>query len=169
MWRAIWNGPFYIGPLERPVSVGDVLMKVLETLWRTGLVIIGLAATALVLLLAWTWKTSEEQKRALEQMQISVRYDPDICGADRPLVVTFTNDGRRKITSVSYSVGILDSSGRDVAPAHFLYISFPEEVAGRSFETDCLTPWQTNYGSDAYFAGYPQPTTFSARVNSARY
>jgi hypothetical protein len=169
MWRSIWNGPFYIGPLERPISVGDVLMKVLETLWRTGLVIVGLATTLLVLVLGWTWKTSEDQKRALQQIQISVRYAPDICGEDRPLLVTLTNDGRQKVSSLSYSVSISDASGRDVAPAHFLYISFSEEVPGRSFKTDCLTPWQNAYGSDAYFAGYPQPATLSARVNSARY
>lgn len=169
MWRAIWNGPFYIGPLERPVSVGDVMMKVLETLWRTALVVIGLATTVMLLFLGWSWKTSEDQKRALAQMQISVRYAPDYCGAGKPLLITLTNDGRRKISSASYSVRISDSSGRDVAPAHFLWIEFSEAVPGRSATKDCLTPWQNNYGGDAYFAGYPQPTTFSARINSARY
>lgn len=40
--RAVWDGPFYIGPLSRPVSVGDVLLKTLETLWRAILSIVAL-------------------------------------------------------------------------------------------------------------------------------
>ena len=31
---AIWNGPFYVGKLTQPVSVGDVLLKILEVVWR---------------------------------------------------------------------------------------------------------------------------------------
>ena len=31
---AIWNGPFDVGKLTQPVSVGDVLLKILEVLWR---------------------------------------------------------------------------------------------------------------------------------------
>jgi hypothetical protein len=39
---AIWNGPFHIGKLTRPVSVGDVLLKFLEVLWRTVVAIVGI-------------------------------------------------------------------------------------------------------------------------------
>lgn len=41
----IWNGPFHIGPLTRPVSVGDVLIKILETLWRAVIAILTLAGS----------------------------------------------------------------------------------------------------------------------------
>jgi hypothetical protein len=38
--RVIWNGPFYIGPLVQPVSLGSALMKVLEVWWRALLIVL---------------------------------------------------------------------------------------------------------------------------------
>lgn len=40
--KSIWNGPFYIGKLAQPVSVGDVLLKIMEVLWRGIITIVGL-------------------------------------------------------------------------------------------------------------------------------
>lgn len=40
--QAIWNGPFFVGKLAQPVSVGDVLLKILEVLWRGLIAIVGL-------------------------------------------------------------------------------------------------------------------------------
>lgn len=51
--RAIWNGPFYIGPLSRPVSVGDVLLKALETLWRAILSMVVLLIAGGLGIAAW--------------------------------------------------------------------------------------------------------------------
>lgn len=42
--RSIWNGPFYVGKLVQPVSVGDVFLKILEVLWRALVVIVGIVA-----------------------------------------------------------------------------------------------------------------------------
>lgn len=39
---ALWNGPFHVGPLERPVSTGDAILKILETAWRAGLLLIAI-------------------------------------------------------------------------------------------------------------------------------
>jgi len=40
--RSIWNGPFHVGKLAQPISVGDVLLKILEVLWRLVISIIAL-------------------------------------------------------------------------------------------------------------------------------
>lgn len=40
--RLVWNGPFHIGKLSPPVSVGDALLKMLETAWRLILTVVGL-------------------------------------------------------------------------------------------------------------------------------
>lgn len=42
---AIWNGPFFVGKLTQPVSVGDVLLKILEVLWRAIILIIVLGVS----------------------------------------------------------------------------------------------------------------------------
>lgn len=39
------NGPFHIGRLTPPAALGDALLKLLETIWRTVLIItLGLVA-----------------------------------------------------------------------------------------------------------------------------
>ena len=53
--RAIWNGPFYAGPLVRPVSVGDAILKLLETIWRASVAIIALAAGLGAVALGWVY------------------------------------------------------------------------------------------------------------------
>jgi sugar phosphate permease len=36
---AVWNGPFHVGPLVRPVSVGDAIMTICQTAWRAAVVV----------------------------------------------------------------------------------------------------------------------------------
>jgi hypothetical protein len=43
--QSIWNGPFFVGKLTQPVSVGDVLLKILEVLWRAIISMIGLGVS----------------------------------------------------------------------------------------------------------------------------
>lgn len=42
--QSVWNGPFYVGKLTQPVSVGDVLLKILEVLWRGTIAIVVIIA-----------------------------------------------------------------------------------------------------------------------------
>lgn len=48
--KSIWNGPFYVGKLTQPVSVGDVLLKILEVLWRAiiSIVVLGLSVAGYI-------------------------------------------------------------------------------------------------------------------------
>jgi hypothetical protein len=47
---AIWNGPFHVGKLAQPVSVGDVLLKILEVLWRAiiSIIVLGVSVAGYV-------------------------------------------------------------------------------------------------------------------------
>jgi hypothetical protein len=51
--RAVWNGPFHIGKLSRPVSVGDVLLKMLETMWRGAIGLIGVVVSVVAAYALW--------------------------------------------------------------------------------------------------------------------
>jgi hypothetical protein len=44
-----WNGPFYLGPLTKPVAATDALMKILEVIWKFGFV----AMCGLILVAIW--------------------------------------------------------------------------------------------------------------------
>jgi hypothetical protein len=53
--RSIWDGPFFIGKLTQPVSIGDVLLKTLEVLWRVAITLIGLAIVTGTALMAYAY------------------------------------------------------------------------------------------------------------------
>lgn len=49
MWKKIWKGPFYVGRRPRPLSFGDIIMKMMEKLWRWAILLL----IALAALFAW--------------------------------------------------------------------------------------------------------------------
>lgn len=51
--RAVWNGPFHVGKISRPVSVGDALLKLLETLWRAAVAAVAIILTIIATIWAW--------------------------------------------------------------------------------------------------------------------
>ena len=53
--QSIWNGPFFVGKLTQPVSVGDVLLKMLEVLWRGLVAIVGLMLGTAVSIAAYVY------------------------------------------------------------------------------------------------------------------
>lgn len=114
--RMAWNGPFYIGRIERPASVGDVLMKFLETAWRTVVLIALLALAAIAATGLWYEIISPKLFPPLEkQLKISARWDdgktPDIpggknfrCTPDYPVLITIENEGKQAVGAVSFDV-----------------------------------------------------------------
>lgn len=91
--RVIWNGPFYIGQLSRPVSVGEVLLKCLETIWRIiilAAVIVSIVAASLAF-----WATVLEPRlfpRAEKFVRIAAAFDDG--AAPEPPAMIF-QDGER--------------------------------------------------------------------------
>lgn len=124
--RSIWNGPFHIGPLASPVSVGDVLLKVLQTAWRA----IVLSALVLLLLVAlvlgavaWEDHLKDKFFPPLETVvSAEVRHysDPGIsrilenadgtanvafpCMNEYPLSVTFSNGSDRPVGRLAFAI-----------------------------------------------------------------
>ena len=139
MWRAVWNGPFYVGPLTRPISVGDVLMKLLETLWRAAVIMV--AAVAALLAMLWTQdkRASDARDKALRNTTVAASYDPDTCGFARPIKVLVTNTGKRPLSYVSYEVMILSGAGgQNLAPTSLSNLSVTDVPAGMRKRV-CLT------------------------------
>lgn len=118
--RRVWNGPFYIGKLEQPATVGDVLLKVLETLWRAFLVLIALSLLFLFLTLAWYGVLSPTLFPPLSKsITISATYDAGIapivylgpkpskpfrCTKDYPIKIEFHNTSRTTVRSVAFDI-----------------------------------------------------------------
>jgi hypothetical protein len=123
---AIWNGPFHIGPLQQPVSVGDVLLKLLETAWRLVVAVIALALA--IAIAATVWSTVIAPKffpSAASKISVIAEYDdgtkplppapvplpgqvappkPYRCNKDYPIKVTFQNNSERPINVYGFSL-----------------------------------------------------------------
>lgn len=116
--RKVWNGPFFIGTLTRPVSLGDALLKALETLWRTAVLLIALVALAALALALWLQAIQPVFFPSLEKRILAtVSYDdgstplppsfgkkPFRCDADYPLKITFTNLSDVTVGTLNFSI-----------------------------------------------------------------
>lgn len=119
--RAVWNGPFYVGPLERPVSVGDVLLKTLETIWRTILVVVGTLITVAIAIYLWVevvgpalFPPLQTEIRAAAYFDDGTAPAPPALGAEKqvpfrcttefPVKTVFTNDSEKAIGQLSFSI-----------------------------------------------------------------
>lgn len=100
--RAVWNGPFYIGKLVRPVSLGDVAMKVLETIWRG--VILFLAAIAVVIAVAVAWDARPTPPSLAEQIVGTASLGNRDCDATYPLHVALKNNSKQRVGTINFRV-----------------------------------------------------------------
>jgi hypothetical protein len=124
--RSVWNGPFYIGPLARPVSVGEVLLKLLETLWRAALSIIVLVVIVVAGVLVWVQFLQPALFPALaSQIIATASFDdgtapappsigegearPFRCSPDYPVKILFQNTSDRTVRHLSFSIRATES------------------------------------------------------------
>jgi hypothetical protein len=52
--RYVWNGPFYVGQLTQPISLGSAFLKLLEVLWRFVVLAVTSAFIAWAIYTAWS-------------------------------------------------------------------------------------------------------------------
>lgn len=99
--RKIWNGPFYVGRLERPITFGEALLKLLEVAWRIVVTIVGsaiAAGLALYLVITWWPKLFPPLNKRLVTI---AQYDPRSCAKGFPVLVTIRNPTKTTIGSVN--------------------------------------------------------------------
>ena len=126
--RAIWNGPFHMGALSRPVSVGDVLLKLLETMWRAIVALITLLVVGGLVIAAWVLVVEPTFFPPLQSKIVaSASYDDGIsplppvirtvtdvprkgapppfrCTKEYPVKVLFTNTSGKLVSQLSFSI-----------------------------------------------------------------
>jgi hypothetical protein len=114
--KGVWNGPFYVGKLARPASLGDVLLKVLETLWRTLVLMLAVPcfAGALYALNAYfiepvffpplSSKVAATAAYGDGFPVAVVNGKPFKCDEIYPVRVSFTNNSTKRVSRISFSV-----------------------------------------------------------------
>lgn len=152
-----WNGPFHIGPLRQPVSLGDVLLKVLETLWRAVMTLVYLAVVVAVVALLWSYIIQPKFfPPATKYAGVIVTFDdgsdrfvspppmtnintralgstpsqaekPARCTADYPLKVSIWNTGSKPIQDVAVRV-VGKADGVTTAIVDEPYLTIPRVI-----------------------------------------
>ena len=188
-WLKIaWNGPFHVGELRQPVSVGDVLLKLLETLWRTFMTIVYLAAA--VALLGFLWAVVLEPRifppakkfvlaeavfddgtdRTVPPPRITIypigeKPPPEVkpfrCSPGYPLKVMFWNNGKSAVQDVSVSV-TGTSEGNTTAFVDLPYLRLPRIIGPK-------LGWQTCYAIGPTREPDPATLSYKATVIDATY
>ena len=183
---AIWNGPFHIGKLSQPASIGDVLLKILETLWRFAIALLSLGMLLGAGLAAWI-KVIEPIifPPAKSKIDILAEYDdgtnyytiveppsssrtkslpkkPFRCSLGYPIKVSFYNNSNKPITRVNFSLeaNLKESSRNFISAADAM--SFDGIIGPRS-------GWMTCYSAQFEPAVDRAKLRFKASVWSAEY
>lgn len=165
--RAVWNGPFHIGKLERPVSMGDAVMKVLETAWRAVVLAVAAYAAFIAAIFFMAWREEQRRESRIASIAIDARADFANCPTSNPIRVTIRNRGKVKLARVYYQVNITDPARElGIAPPHFSYLETKKSIEPGSGLTVCLNPNVTPYGDAIQWDGLREGLIISARVQS---
>lgn len=184
---AMWNGPFYIGPLARPVSVGDVLMKLLETTWRGGLVLAAAAGVLSVVVVvseamqadeanpydAHTAAAMYESLTLSEQMSGRAVFDRAACpDVAKPLRISLTNGSTENVGLIVYAVDIREAGRSTVLNSQAKTIH-GEDQDQLWFSDTIMAPGQTETTCSPMpkLAGRPsgeRPLTYTVRISDAQ-
>lgn len=110
--HAIWNGPFYIGNIEKPVKLGDVALKLLETVWRGGVLVCVAVLVTLGVNIALDLKKQWDTEKMLNRdpavsedgrLRLAVTYPDSDCDKDKPIRVKILNLSNDKIFQYNWS------------------------------------------------------------------
>lgn len=97
--RKTWAGPFYAGPLTHPVTVGDALLKLFQTLWHACVVVV----VGGCILFTAVWVSVQMQPPPLaSKIHGSALVDVKTCGNHKPLLVTFYNGNGVAIQDIAF-------------------------------------------------------------------
>lgn len=160
--RLVWNGPFHVGPLSSPVSLGDALLKILQTVWRAAVLLTAILLLLLTIVLgaiAWEDHLKERVFPPLAaSVSVEVRHysDPDIpvllenpdgtanlampCMKEYPLSVSFYNGSDEPLSRIFFAI-------RGYVPGRTSNVL----IAADELEADALIlpgrKWQTCYSA----------------------
>jgi hypothetical protein len=157
---AIWRGPFAIGPLTRPVSVGDALAKVLEVCWK--LVLILACSVAAIVAFAVGQPALENTFRTdlTKKVTMSLVLDPKECSAQgSPLKATITNNSRASLGRVTFHIGVREVNHSTDLNAGALESYSDVVLAPKYWQTRCYPLPETN-------AAAGSPLAFSAELRA---
>jgi hypothetical protein len=104
-FKAIWRGPFFVGPLARPISLGDALAKLFEVFWKGGVLLICGILAILAATIGWPEIDRYTHTDLTKKVEVAVSWDPKVCSQrDLPLKVVISNNSKLEIGRVGFHI-----------------------------------------------------------------
>lgn len=97
--RAIWRGPFFIGPHSQPISLGAALLRILEVIWKFGIAVLIAGAVALALAAVGALISRTLNPTLESQLAGEARFDQELCTKEFPIAVIIRNNSKRSLAS----------------------------------------------------------------------
>lgn len=88
----IWGGPFRTPPLQHPITVGWVLLKLFETIWRLLLIVVIVA----VLVGGWAWYSQSHPLASQVEVDVA-QYSPECKDPEYPVRVVVRNNSKKTL------------------------------------------------------------------------
>ena len=102
---SLWRGPFAAPPISNPVTVGWVFLKILETIWKGGLLIFAVGAAIVGVILAWPILFPPPTATTT----VSISYRPLNCTASFPFLVDVRNGRGDYLGKVELTLNAYDA------------------------------------------------------------
>lgn len=156
----VWGGPFRTPPLQHPITVGWVLLKILETIWRLVLVI-ALVAAAIG---GFVWYSQENPLSSKVKVELNRPY-PACTDPKYPVSVTLTNKTGKTLGEIDVAFHLYER-GRtvDVASYSSRNIELRDIVPAGHWVRYCFRMPQSEAGSDGPFTVVAE-VTYAAKVS----
>lgn len=91
----IWGGPFRTPPLQHPITVGWVLLKLLETIWRLLLIVVILAA----LVGGWAWYSQSNPLSSQVKVEVA-QNSPDCKDPEYPVRIVVKTESKKTLGEI---------------------------------------------------------------------
>lgn len=94
---SVWGGPFKTPSLQHPITVGWVLLKLFETIWRLFLIVAAAAAAVG----AWAWYSQLNPLKSKVKIEVA-QSSPDCKDPAYPVKVLLTNESNKTLGQVNF-------------------------------------------------------------------
>lgn len=137
--RSIWRGPFYVGPLVRPVSTGDAILKVMETIWRFIVIFFVLGVVAAIFLIFMIlWENTNRQPSISDIVKVSVVQNRKVCiDPAYPLLVKFDNPSHKTVKNIHFTIVVQEQGHSNNLNAELASRESDQIIPPKSFGTQC--------------------------------
>lgn len=104
MFKAMWRGPFFLGQLDGPVTLGVALLKLFDVIWKALIALVLASVAFSVCLSIYLLYESYRENSLISNIKMKVKYDEVICSHEYPLLISLENQTGNTVVKVDFNI-----------------------------------------------------------------